>query len=111
MQELRPWIGSLALVDIGGEPLRFNWRLVGTEIVDQLGRDVTGKTFEEVYDADWLEPMVATFSKAVRRRSPVYFHGTLRFVDKEYRRFSLVQLPLAGNGHTVDMLMVCLDFS
>ena len=92
-------------------PIRFRWRLIGTNIVDYMGRDSTGKWFADIYDDHWLAIHTTAYMASVTRREPVFYRGNLEYVGKDHRFFRSVHLPLAADGETVDMLLLCLDFS
>lgn len=110
IEDLRPWLGHVSLVDVETAPRRFRWRLIGTGIAERLGRDVTGSWFDEVYDDETLAGYVRAYSRAVDRRQPVFHAGDLEFVGKEFQQFQSIHLPLSDTGTDVDMLMLCLSF-
>lgn len=110
IEELRPWIGDISLVDVEHAPRRFRWRLIGTNIVTRMGRDSTGRWFDELYTGEILAGYVAAYSAAVDRRAPVFYRGDLEFVGRDYLGFDSVHLPLSDEGAAVNMLMLCLSF-
>lgn len=111
--ELRHHLPFLWLVDVlpGGEDFRF--RLIGTAIAEQLGRDSTGKTLREVYTPsgpavlDWA---LAICTSAVKLQLPVVGCGTLRPLDKEFIAFQSLHLPLSEDGARVGMLFGRIHF-
>jgi len=109
-EDLARWIGYVSLVDVDRERQDFRWRLIGTRIAKQMGRDVSGKYFAEIYGAAVLEGYQDAYMTAVNSRTPAYFRGDLEFVDRGFRHFRSVHLPLAKNGQDVDMLLLLLDF-
>ncbi len=109
-ESLRRWIGCITLVDVFQDPLRFRWRLIGTTVTEHMGRDSSGKWFTDLYDEPTLEKHVAAYRTAVERRAPAYFRGNLEYVNKDYRYFNSVHLPLADDGTNVDMLVLGMDF-
>ena len=44
---LRFLLGSLSLLDVETDPLRFRYRVVGTDIVQRLGFELTGKLLDD----------------------------------------------------------------
>ena len=44
---LRFLLGSLSLLDVEKDPLRFRYRVVGTDIVQRLGVELTGKLLDD----------------------------------------------------------------
>src|SRR5262245_2454510 len=45
--EMRAWLGNLLLIDVCGEG-RFTYRLYGTGFVQSFGRDMTGRSVDEL---------------------------------------------------------------
>lgn len=109
-EALRPWIGFVSLVDVEGEPPRFRWRLVGSRIAEFMGRDVSGRRFDEIYEGSVLEDYNRHYATAVVRRAPVWFRGDLEFVDREFFHFNSVHLPLANAAGEVHRLALSLEF-
>ncbi len=104
--EIPDLLPSVALIDVlrdGGEP-RFRYRLAGTEIVGRAGRDPTGKTFEELYEGDYLQSAHATYRAIVE--SGEHFLSSRSFpATKDHVAYERLILPLAADGRTVDMLI------
>ncbi len=74
------------------EPL-LRYSLIGTRLVEVLGRDTTGKVVGETFPDG--HPVVLVYRHAIAHRLPVRAFGRLDWVGKEYRRFESVLLPLA----------------
>jgi hypothetical protein len=96
----------LWLADVGRAPLRFRYRLLGTEQVRVLGRDYTGRWIDEVHPAFPGSAAAAQFIAAAEEGRPGYRRGsTLIIVPKGYLSMERLILPLARDGRTVDMLL------
>ena len=98
---------NIWMIDVRQQPLRFRFRLVGTEIVKFTGRDSTGMWLDQVYpDYEHTEAFAAHRECALKAH-PVYRKGgvlsnpTRRFIEAER-----LYLPLADDGRTVDILLV-----
>ena len=96
----------LWLVDIERDPLRFRYRLVGSEHVAAFGRDATGEWLDETHpsflDSSAYPAFVAAASGAEishYRGRPVYF------VRKDFLSIERLILPLARNGRQPDILL------
>lgn len=102
--ELRPHIGSLVLIECLPELYDFRYRLIGTDIVEAYGRDSTGKTVRELYrdsDPEYHDFLLDLYRTVSQRKVSARGFGTLRPVDRDYRRFDTYLLPLAGaDGET-----------
>jgi hypothetical protein len=106
--ELAAHLPYLSLVDVlrGGADFRF--RLLGTGITGQFGRDSTGKTMSEVYataDPEVLNWIVDSFAMVVTSKRPVLMRGLLRVVDKDFVKFESFHLPLSEDGDEVSMFL------
>jgi len=48
----------IMLIDASGTmPIRLRWRLVGTYITERIGRDMTGRFWDEIYEDKVLREM------------------------------------------------------
>ena len=54
--KLLPYV---ALIEVGWNPRRFRWRLIGTHITTALGYDSTGFHFDERYSGQVLADLMA----------------------------------------------------
>jgi hypothetical protein len=109
--DLRHLLPRLALIDVLREDhdLAFRYRLTGTEIVNRAGRDPTGKRFEELYRGDYLQTANATYRQVVDTGRPHTSDRVYPLVPgREYMRYDRLLLPLAGDGVTVDMVMLLI---
>jgi hypothetical protein len=104
--DLKYMMGKLLLVDILREPLRFRFRLIGTELVKRIGVDVTGKMLDDYPDPEFREHMRERYTAAVTTRQPLGSSQTRLVLDGRLRRYEALLLPLASDGETVDMLMI-----
>jgi hypothetical protein len=64
-------IGNLLLLDVvPGDPLRFRYRLWGSNVAQQLGRDMTGHFVDEWEPKEFAEQLHRDYSGVVQRRQP-----------------------------------------
>lgn len=99
------------LADVHRSPLRFRYRLLGTEQVRVLGRDLTGQWIDEAHPGFLGSAASAQFIAAAERGETGYRRGhTLIILPKDYRSMERVVLPLARDGKTVDMLLAISVF-
>jgi hypothetical protein len=94
------------MVDVSRNPLRFKYRLVGTEYAYLMGRDFTGRYLDEVHP-DFHGLILRQYAEAAERRRPAYRKGPIRYAspDREYLGMERVILPLARNGFDVDVIL------
>lgn len=112
--ELRPFMGSMFLMDVldGGADFRF--RLIGTVLVERFGRDSTGKTFAETYrdadpaTADWLRTI---YRRVAAEAVPVWSRAPLDQVGRDFVVSAAIHLPLSADGERVDMIFGASAFT
>jgi hypothetical protein len=100
-----PHIFMLDMLD-GGQDFRY--RLVGTRIVEGLGRDNTGKRLSEVYRdrPQALAQLKAVFRLPVDRKVPIFARGHIFWLpEAQYRRFTGASMPLSDDGATVNIVL------
>lgn len=109
-EEMREFLGYIVLVDVTEPPHRFRFRLVGTEISNAYGRDMTGLYVDDITTAAYREMLLDHYGRAVDTAEPALHR--LRFVEWPGKAHELVRLtlPLSDDGQTVNMLIVISSF-
>lgn len=102
--------GDLSLLDVLVEPLRFRFRVHGSNAADRLRVDLTGKSLDDHPDAEHREISTQSCEEAVATKAPQRllrdrFHFRLRVL-----RWEGLVLPLSADGRSVDTLMIGTDF-
>ncbi len=113
--DLLPWLTLIDVVWEGGEDgegkrLRLRCRLIGTEVVDRFGRDITGFYAEEAYPEDYLAQALETYGAIIESRRPQLSRHQIPIEGREHAEYDRLILPLAGDGDRVDMFMICFAF-
>ena len=106
-EEIPGFLSRLFLLDVCRDPLRYRYRLCGTELVRSLGREVTGMWLDEAHPQvrenaashERFRFMVET-GKATWRKGPPLW---TRHAD--HRTIETCIVPLATDGETVDKMM------
>ena len=101
----------IALIDVLREPggLAFRYRLAGTEIASRARRDPTGKRFDELYKGDYLAQALAVYQEIATSGLPHLSDRTFLIQGgTEALDYERLILPLAGDGATVDMLVLLI---
>lgn len=95
------------LLDVQPEPFRLRYRLVGTEAVEAIGAEVTGRWMDEAHAAIAENPGYLDRYRAVcEHRIPSWRRGIPQlWVNKQYHTLENLVLPLASDGVTVDMIV------
>ena len=105
--ELKYVLGTLSLVDVLRDPLRFRYRLHGSTMADLIGTDMTGKYLDEMTDRRYYEKANATFTEVVEMGTPTFGSYRRLMTDRRTWDYEVLVLPLSGDGQTIDMLISC----
>lgn len=98
----------LTLFEVESEPLRFRVRLVGTSVVEATGMEMTGRYLDELKD---IAQTLDRCRRLVETGMP-YFHADvpLTWSPHNYKTYTVLRLPLAADGKTVDKILGALTF-
>lgn len=99
--ELMHHLGNLIVLEVENERRDLRYRLVGTDIVECVGRDVTGQLIGEAYD----ERAVRVVNYLAENKIPGRIFGRVDWQDKPFMHYETLLLPLADDGHTVDRML------
>lgn len=105
-QQLRLLLPQVWLVDVQHDPFRLRYRLVGTEIVAMLGREVTGQWLDEAHpDVESRTSYSERARAVVSSHVPNWRHGRPNLWKHDtYTTVQNLIMPLASDGRSVDML-------
>jgi len=96
----------LWLVDVEHEPLRFRFRLLGTEVVNRYGWDFTGQRLDEVDFGDYGDAIRREYEETVRSKAPIYArHHHYIEETNVFLPYERLLLPLSDDGQLVNMLL------
>jgi hypothetical protein len=109
--DLKYALGKLLLVDVLYRPLQFRFRLIGTELVDRAGFDLTGKSLDAYPNPEFRALMRQHYTAVVETRRPLRSVETNLVLDGRVRRYEALLLPLAADCETVDMLLIGVVYS
>jgi hypothetical protein len=99
-------LGHVSLIDVTHDPLRFRFRLVPSTIAHYLGYEATGRNVDALPEPELRACLIASYTRVVNERRPL-FSAAEPILDGRRWRNEVAYLPLAGDGTTIDMLMVC----
>jgi hypothetical protein len=105
-------LGNLILVDVLRDPtrsLRFRYRLIGTRLTERVGRDMTGRHFDEVPEPAYRERLLAWHTGVVNELRPRAGATSKRLLER-WAPYELLTLPLSTDGKTVDMTLTGLYY-
>lgn len=99
-------LSHLFIVDVSRDPLRFKYRLIGTQYARLIGLDLTGRYLDEVHP-DFHDLILRQYTEAAELGRPAYRKGAIKYArpDKQYLGMERLIVPLARNGVDVDMIL------
>ena len=104
--ELSPHFGQLCVVEVMPSREDLRYRLIGSRIVEVVGRDMTGRLVSET-----LPPAaLAVYFELMDSPRPLRTHGRLHWRGKNFIRHETLLLPLAEDGRTVDQFLLEMAF-
>jgi len=106
MDSLRPYLGWLCMQRVTQDRTDMVLALVGTNIVQNVGRDVTGKTLREVLPAGVRNIAM----QLLRYPRPLRLWGPATWRKREFLQHEALMLPLAHDGIEIDQVMVLAMF-
>jgi hypothetical protein len=103
-------MGGITLLEVERAPLRFRFRLHGSELFTKYRYDLTGKYLEKHPMPELAAYCDRVWRETVEHRGPT--HGFYdQTVDGRARKFEVLRPPPAADGRTVDMLLLCTVYS
>jgi len=100
----------LILADVSAARETVRFRLVGTEMQQFWGSDFSGKSIEEIMTGEYLRYIKGLFLDCARLKAPVLGNSRFQWDTGRLLATRRLYLPLAADGKTVDMVLVCQVF-
>lgn len=106
-EQMTPFLSRLWLLDVYRDPLRFRFRVCGSDVVRSFGQEATGKWLHEVHPASVDKPESRDrFRFVVEEARPAWRRGVPRWARQpEFKTTESLMLPLAADGRTVDKII------
>jgi hypothetical protein len=99
--EIRPLLPHLILAELGSDPFRIVYRLVGTAVAKSHKQDFTGRDHESVESLAG-SGLDQAFRQAMVGRAPAFGRTALYAGDHSWLLFEYAVLPLSEDGVTVN---------
>jgi len=95
-------LATLVLADVEHAPLRFRFRVVGSELERIVGRSVTG----DVLDDETPQSFFTPYRTCALEARPTHEYARFDFGEsRQAGEFERLLLPLSSDGHTVDQVL------
>ena len=104
-KSLKRHLPTISLIDVTGEPLDYRLRLAGTGLYNVYGREITGRTLDDVYNTSAAEYWRAELDKVVEQRRPGVGVHNFGWRGASHLSILWLRLPLASDGVNVDMIL------
>lgn len=105
MEDLRPFLGRIGILDVVDGGADFRFRVYGSNIATAYKGEMTGKSVQE-YRSNFRDVIVPGYRRCFETREPRY--DILKIDDEAMLyRWERIVVPLAADGRTINMLMVC----
>jgi hypothetical protein len=108
--DLQYILGNLSLVDVLYDPLRFHYRVFGTNPTQWLGVDLTRKALSAMPRERDRTVISAIYERAVVERQPSRGTGVRRSPDGRSWNYEGLALPLSKDGSVIEMLLTAVVF-
>ncbi len=105
LAEIMTLLPILHILEISGEPARFRHRFVGTEIVEALGRDVTGRDVDADLYGEAVQEIAASLARVAQDPRPYRRIAHLTWHEYDWLEMEAVELPLVGDDGSVNTLL------
>lgn len=107
--DFRYILGHVLLIDVLDDPLRFRFRLHGSELAARAGYDMTGKMADDLPNAANRALLIERCRLLVETRQPMAAADE-RILGRRRFGYEVIWLPLARDGRHIDMLMAGLVY-
>lgn len=100
----------IVMVEVIDDGADFAYRLVGTGVVQAVGKEFTGLKLSDHLDEHEVPELFADYRRAVAQRAPTLFHGGMLRFDKDWLAYERLSLPLVDEAGRVSVLLGAADF-
>ncbi len=108
--EIAHLLPVMQIVEVQRDPMRFRHRFVGTEIVESMGRDVTGRYVDQALYGTATDEILASLETVVREGRPYRREALLTWYDRDWLMIEAVELPLLDDSGEIGAILAGVDF-
>ncbi len=95
----------MAVFGVEGDVPEFTVRLVGTDIVEKTGANITGMNVRDIPESD---EQIERFTWVARTGRPYVTHTSAKWAPKPHKSYDVIVLPFGKDGR-VTRLLALLD--
>lgn len=106
----RKLLPTISLIDVlepepQNNPEHFRQRLAGTELFSAYGKEITGKSFSQIYEAAQAKTWAMDLSEIARTKKPNVGLFSMEWCGAKGLYLFWLRMPLASDGVHVDMIL------
>jgi hypothetical protein len=105
---IKRMLPTVSLIDVKRDldgAIDYRLRLAGTGLYSVYGREITGRTLDDVYNTAAVDYWREQLGKVVTERRPGVGVHSLAWKGSPHMSILWLRLPLATNGKDVDMIL------
>ena len=110
-REIARLLPFLHLIDVEPAPLRFRHRLVGSELIDIMGRDVSGKYVGDGLYGPAADEILDTMKTLTKQARPYRRRSRLEWHRSDWLTMEALELPLIDDNGEVNMILCGRNFT
>ena len=96
---------TVSLIDVKREPRAYRLRLAGTGLYGIYGREITGRSLDDIYNGAAADYWRTELDHVVEDRRPSVGVHNLAWRGAPHLSILWIRFPLASNGADVDMIL------
>jgi hypothetical protein len=104
--EIIDLLPKIVLIDVEHEPQRFRFRLVGTDVVNVMGQDATGKYLDDLSSNPVIHDRLSWLTQ---HKTTYYVTSRLDWLNRSFQKYHVLGLPLGDETGKVNMIMYGID--
>ena len=110
-EQIKYLLGNVVLLDVLRQPLRFRYRLIGTNLVARR-YELTGRTMDQHPDPEFRPAAIAFNTRVVEERRPLRFqYRILSRASRGWIDYESLNMPLSADGAEIDMILCAIAFN
>ncbi|MEH6629738.1 MAG: PAS domain-containing protein [Halopseudomonas aestusnigri] len=93
------------MLDVHRNPLRYEFRLLGTALIPILGKEATGQWVDEAFPDIINSGAFDDYNHVATTKEPLYRIGTPQYIVPEYKKIERVLMPLVDKNGDCNILL------
>jgi len=107
-KEIVSLLPHLSMIDVEHDPVRFRFRLVGTETVRAMGMDVTGM-YTDMNPA--TEKLNKRYKWMLKNKQPYLYKSKLSWTERDFLDYYALAMPLSDNGEDINIILYGMHYT